>query len=88
VALWQAFKLSGYIDNRKVFSPLAVKAVRTIKYCAITITGLIILGILYIRLFIDSDDPAGVTALGIVTAFASIVIAIGAAVLEKFLQKE
>ncbi|MDR3351067.1 MAG: DUF2975 domain-containing protein, partial [Prevotellaceae bacterium] len=61
---------------------------RTIKYCAITITGFIILGILYIRLFIDSDDPAGVTALGIVTAFASIVIAIGAAVLEKFLQKE
>src|SRR6266705_951644 len=67
VALYQAFKLLGYVDNNKVFSQRAVKAVRNIKYCAITISGLIVLGILYIRLFANGDDPAGPTALGMVT---------------------
>src|SRR3954447_26691974 len=41
VALYQAFKLLGYVDNNQVFSQSAVKAVRNIKYCAITISGLI-----------------------------------------------
>src|SRR6266404_4582451 len=65
VGLYQAFKLLGNIDDNKVFSRSSVNAVRNIKYCAITISGLIVLGILYIRLFIRSDDPAGGNALGI-----------------------
>jgi putative transcriptional regulator len=84
--LYQAFKLLGYVDNNQVFSQSAVKAVRTIKYCAITISGFIVLGILYIRLFAHGDDPAGPTAVGIFTTFASIVIATGAAVFERLLQ--
>ncbi len=63
VALYQAFKLLGYIDGNKVFSQSSVNAVRNIKYCAITISGFIVLGILYIRLFVRGEDPAGVTAL-------------------------
>jgi len=86
VALYQAFKLLGYVDNNKVFSQRAVKAVRNIKYCAITISGLIVLGILYIRLFVNGDDPAGPTALGMFTTFASIVIATAAAIFERLLQ--
>ena len=86
VALYQAFKLLGYVDNNKVFSQRAVKAVRNIKYCAITIGGLIVLGILYIRLFANGDDPAGPTALGMFTTFASIVIATAAAIFERLLQ--
>src|SRR4051812_33688333 len=35
VALYQAFKLLGYAGQNKAFSQEAVKAVRTIKYCAI-----------------------------------------------------
>jgi hypothetical protein len=86
VALYQAFTLLGYVDANNVFSQRAVKAVRNIKYCAITISGFIILGILYIRLFVNGDDPAGPTALGIVTTFASIVIATAAALFERLLQ--
>ena len=86
VALYQAFKLLGYIDDNKVFSQSSVNAVRNIKYCAITISGFIVLGILYIRLFVRGDDPAGVTALGIFTTFASIVIATAAAVFQRLLQ--
>jgi hypothetical protein len=86
VALYQAIKLLGYVDANDVFSQPAVKAVRNIKYCAIIIGGFIVLGILYIRFFANGDDPAGPTALGIVTIFTSIVIATAAAIFERLLQ--
>src|SRR6516225_2542756 len=35
VALYQAFKLLGYAGQNNVFSQEAVKALRTIKYCAL-----------------------------------------------------
>ena len=86
VALYQAFKLLGHIDGNKVFSQSSVNAVRNIKYCALIFSGLIVLGILYIRLVVRGDDSAGVTALGIFTTFASIVIATVAAVFQRLLQ--
>ena len=86
VGLYQAFKLLGYVDVNKVFSQPSVNAVRNIRDCAITFSGFIVLGILYIRLFVKGDDPAGVTALGIMTAFASIIIATAAAVFQKLIQ--
>ena len=85
VALYHGIKLLGYVDQNKVFSEAAVKAVMTIKYCALTLSGFIVVGILYIRLFAHGDDPAGPTALGIFTIFASIVIATAAAVFERLL---
>lgn len=87
VGLYQSFKLLGYIGSNKVFSPSSVNAVRNIKYCAAILSGLIVLGILYIRLFVRGDDPAGVTALSIFTTFASIVIASSADVFQKILQE-
>lgn len=86
VALYQALKLLGHIDDDQVFSQAAVDTVRTIKYCAIIISGFIVLGILYIRVSVIDDDPAGVTALGIFTTFASLVIATAAAVFQRLLQ--
>jgi hypothetical protein len=86
VALYQAFKLLGYIDGNEVFSQSSVNAVKNIKYCAIIVSVSIVLGILYIRLSVVDDDPAGITALGIFTTFASIVVATAAAVFQKLLQ--
>ena len=40
-ALYQAFKLLSYIDKNKAFSELSVKALKNIKYCAITISSLV-----------------------------------------------
>src|SRR5829696_5871372 len=57
VALYQAFKLLGYVDVNNIFSQSAVKAVRNIIYCAIISGGFIIHGVLYIRLFVNGDDP-------------------------------
>jgi len=86
VALYHGIKLLSYVDQNKVFSESAVKAVRNIKYCAITLSGFIVLGILYVGLFAHGEDAAGPTAVGIFTTFASIVIATAAAVFERLLQ--
>ena len=87
VALYQAFKLLGYIGQNKVFSLDSVKALRTIKYCAIVLGILIVMAGLYIRIFhAGDDDPAGFLAVCIVTTFVSIVIATATAVFEKLLQ--
>lgn len=87
VALYQAFKLLGYIGQNKVFSPKSVDALKCIKYCAIVLSILIVMAGLFIRLFHEKeDDPAGFLALCILTTFASIVVATAAAVFEKLLQ--
>ena len=87
VALYQAFKLLGYIGQNKVFSLSSVKALRTIKYCAITQSILIVTTGLYVRIFhAQDDDPAGFLAICILTTFISIVIATAAAVSERLLQ--
>jgi len=87
VALYQAFKLLGYIGQNKVFSLNSVKALRTIKYCAITLSISIVMAASYIRIFhAKDDDPAGFIAIAILATFISIVIAAAAAVFEKLLQ--
>src|SRR5213592_1021460 len=45
VALYQAFKLLGYIGRNEVFSQRSVKALRTIKYCAIAIIGFVVVSV-------------------------------------------
>lgn len=87
IALYQAFNLLRYIGQDKVFSLSSVKALRTIKYCAIIVSVSIVLAGLYIRVFhANGDDPAGFLAMCIVTTFVSIVVATAAAVFEKTLQ--
>jgi len=93
VALYQAFKLLGYIRQNKVFLFNSVKALRNIKYCAIVLSVLIVIAAIYIRISFalhaegaQDDDPAGFIAVSIVAAFISIVVATAAAVFEKTLQ--
>ena len=91
VALYQTFKLLEYIGENKVFSLNSVKTLKTIKYCAITLSILIVMAAIYIRLSFSvksviDDDPAGFIAVSIVTTFISIVIATAAAVFERTLQ--
>src|SRR5882672_6760044 len=86
VALYQAFKVLGYAGQNKVFSPAAVKALRTIKYCALTIIGFVVVEEIFIMLNHGSDDAAGGVFMGILITFGSIVIAIAAAMFERILQ--
>ena len=87
IALYQAFKLLNYIDKNKAFSDLSVKALNTIKYCAITISILYVADLPLFYLIGDKDDAPGVILLGLVIIFASMVIAVFAAVLQKILKE-
>ena len=85
VALYQAFKVLGYVGQNQVFSPAAVRALRTIKYCAMAIIGFVMIGEILIILS-NSDDRAGGIFMGILIAFPSMVIATAMAVVERVLQ--
>ncbi|WP_141432699.1 DUF2975 domain-containing protein [Bacillus sp. 03113] len=88
VALYQAFKLLTYIDKNKAFSELSVRALRYIKYCAITISILIVVGIIIsVAIFYGSEDITGIIMLALISIFASSVIATFAAVLQKLLKE-
>ena len=84
-ALYQAFKVLGYVRQNKTFSQATVKALGTIKYCAIAIIGFVAVGELFIMLG-NSDDRAGGIFMGILITFGSVVIAIAAAMFERILQ--
>ena len=87
VALYQAFKVLGYVRQNKTFSQATVKALRTIKYCAIAIIGFVAVSVIFMYpMFGDKDDrPAGVF-MRILITFPSIVIAAAAAIFEQILQ--
>lgn len=87
VALYQAFKLLGYIGRNEVFSHGAVKALRTIKYCAITLIAFILGAEAYFFIAMrGKDDIAGGVMMGLLLIFVSAVIATAAAVFERTLQ--
>lgn len=87
VALYQAFMLLGYIGQNKVFSLNSVRALRTIKYCAVSLIGFIVAAEVYIFIaHSDTEDIAGGVAMGLFLIFGSAVIATAAAVFEKLLQ--
>ena len=86
VALYQAFKLLGYIRQNKVFSLNSVKALRTIKQCAKIIVGFTVAAEAYLFIARPGDDIAGGVFMGLVIILISGVVAIAAAVFERTLQ--
>ncbi|MDM5210753.1 DUF2975 domain-containing protein [Peribacillus sp. NJ4] len=86
-ALYQAFKLLSYIDKNKAFSELSVRALKIIKYCAITISILYVAGMPLFYLIAEMDDAPGIILIGMVVIFASMVVAVFAAVLQRLLKE-
>jgi len=86
VGLHQAFKVLGYAGRNRQRSPSALRSLRTIKYCAITVIGFVAGGEVFIMLG-DSDDRAGGVFMGVLVTLASVVVATGAAVLERTLRR-
>ncbi len=85
-ALYQAFKLLGFIAQNKVFTLNSVKALRTIKYCALSLIGFITAPVAYLFIARPGDDIAGGVAIGLFLLSVSAVIATAAAVFERLLQ--
>lgn len=88
VALYQAFKLLGYIRQNKVFSLNSVKALRTIKYCAVIIIAFLVGAEGYINIVERrvENDIAGGVMMGLVMIFISVVVATTAFLFERILQ--
>ncbi|RAV14457.1 DUF2975 domain-containing protein [Paenibacillus contaminans] len=87
IALYQAFKLLSYIDKNKAFSELSVRALKVIKNCALIISCLYVAGMPLFYLMAELDDSPGIIVIGLILIFASLVIAVFAAVLQKLLKE-
>src|SRR5262245_9751982 len=74
VGLYHAFQVLGYARRNEEFSPSGVGSLRTIKYCAIALVGFVTVGEVFIMLN-QSDDRAGGVFVGVLIAFASMVVA-------------
>lgn len=87
VTLYYAYVLLTYIDGGNAFSSLSANKLKSIKYCAITISGLFTIGMPIYYLIAERDDAPGLIAIGLIIIFASLVIAVFAAVLQKLLEE-
>jgi hypothetical protein len=88
IALYQSIKVLGYVRQNNVFSRAAVKALRTIKYCAFAIIGFVVAEEIFILATnnLDSDNPGAPIFMGLLITFGSVVIAAAAAMFERILQ--
>lgn len=86
-ALYQTFKLLNFIDKNQAFSEISVRALKKIKYCAIIISGLYAVALPFVFIMAEIDDAPGLVIVGMIPIFASIVIAVFAAVLQRLLKE-
>jgi len=84
-ALYQAFKLLGYAGRNEVISQRSVRALRTLKYCALAIIGFAATSLLFMIGGDREDRPAGLF-LRILVSFPAVVVAAAAATFERILQ--
>jgi hypothetical protein len=84
--LYQAFRLLNLIDADKAFTQDAVNGLRMIKFLSLSIVGLIMIGLVYIRFFMDGADSAGVLALGFFMSLAFGIVTTAAGVFQKLFQ--
>ncbi len=82
VALYKAFTLLGYIRKNMAFSAHSVKALRTIKHCAIYLIGFAVAAEAYLHIVRPGDDIAGGVFMGLLILFVSTIIAAAADVFE------
>lgn len=87
-ALFQAGKLLKFIEKNTIFSMPAIKALKNIKYYAVSIILLLLVAMGWIRFASGGEDSAGAIAVGIVLTIVSIVVATAAGVFQKILEKE
>lgn len=66
---------------------MSVRVLKKIKYCAITISCLYVVGMPLFYLMAERDNAPGIIVIGLITIFASMVIAVFAAVLQKLLKE-
>ncbi|WP_077702645.1 DUF2975 domain-containing protein [Virgibacillus dokdonensis] len=83
-ALYQAFKLLTYMEKQLAFSAFAVRSLARIKYSAIVISLLYMIGMIY--LLTQSALHPSIAIVGLAILFSAIVTMLFAAVLQGLLK--
>jgi hypothetical protein len=87
VGLYQGFKILGCARRDEIFRQHSVRALRIIKYCALTTATFILGAEAYLFIFIrGKDDIAGGAMMGLFVIVVSAITATAAAVFERILQ--
>jgi hypothetical protein len=87
VALYKTFTLLGYIGQNKIFSLDSLKALRTIRYCALTLIAFILGAEAWLFLFErGKDDITGGVFMGLLMIVVSGITVSVAAMFEKIVQ--
>jgi hypothetical protein len=81
-ALWQGLRWLGLAGRGQPFSPASLKALGTIRLCALAVIAFAVAGEVLFILFNESDDRAGGVFMGGLICFVSLTMAAGATVLE------
>ncbi|WP_227396607.1 DUF2975 domain-containing protein [Jeotgalibacillus aurantiacus] len=85
IALFQSFKLLGYIDRNEAFSSLSVAALKKIKICAFVISLIYVMTMPFFYAVAELDDAPGVILVGAVLVGASFVVGVFAYLLQMLL---
>lgn len=83
IALHRTFKFLEYTAQNKIFSQDSIKALRTIKYCAISLVIFAVAPVAYLFIVRPGDDIAGGVFIGLLIIIISSIVAITATILQK-----
>lgn len=87
IALFQGLKLLNLIDKKKAFSRASTHALKVIRYCAFTISGLFALGLPITYIAAEADDAPGVIVIAMALVAVPLVIGIFAGLIERLMQE-
>ncbi|WP_033542884.1 DUF2975 domain-containing protein [Planococcus sp. CAU13] len=86
IALYQTFRLLTLIDQGKAFSDVSLKALKTIRNCALAIIVFIVLGELATVALIRGEDITHIITLGVLITIGSAAVALFASLLQKLVR--
>lgn len=88
IALYQSYKLLGYIDTNLAFSDLSVKALKVIRHSALVEFFICALGGLpFFYIVAEKEDAPGLIIIGMVIAGVAFIISVFASVLSRLFQE-
>lgn len=88
ILLSKVFKLLGEVGRNEVFSETSMKALRTIKYCAMFLVVFIVVPEVYLFTVRPGDDIAGGVAIGFFLILIFTIIATVATKVERILRNK
>ena len=87
-ALYQANRVLGYVGKNLFLSPEVVRALWTIKWCMLFLMGFVafLVSIIFLSGNRDSENPGAPIFLSLLVFLPSIVVAVTAGMLQRFVQ--